>query len=219
MLGYIYILIDPRDYKVRYVGQTIDPKRRYGEHCSRTKGNKHLSNWSRKLRSLKFNPIMKIVDVVDVIELDWYEIWWITYGKLCEWDLINDSAGGRGARNHTVTKETKDLIREKLKGNKNSLGCIRSDETKQKIRKTLMGGKHSEERKLNISNKRRGKYTGSFNKASVLNEEQVKLIDYLLRMGVTGKDLSTMFDVRETTISAINKGVNWGRLTGRGHTE
>ncbi len=56
---YVYLLIDPRDGRPRYVGQTENPARRLEQHrrgeAMRTRA------WSRVLRELGVSPIMRIV--------------------------------------------------------------------------------------------------------------------------------------------------------------
>jgi predicted GIY-YIG superfamily endonuclease len=47
-IKYIYVLKDPRDNSVRYVGMTKDPKKRLKGHCDdRKRKNNKKSTWNR----------------------------------------------------------------------------------------------------------------------------------------------------------------------------
>ncbi len=59
----IYRLRDPRDGMVRYVGKTIDPKRRLSSHISSSyRDCRPSARWCRKLKSLGLRPIMEVVE-------------------------------------------------------------------------------------------------------------------------------------------------------------
>ena len=58
----IYVLLDPRDRKVRYVGQTADPRTREAEHlCSLPSGGRAYGLWQKELRSLGSKPIFRVI--------------------------------------------------------------------------------------------------------------------------------------------------------------
>lgn len=58
---YIYVLSDPRDGRVRYVGQSKDPEKRYRGH---KKGWDNVPKrlWFRELRGLGMKPELDIID-------------------------------------------------------------------------------------------------------------------------------------------------------------
>lgn len=61
---YFYVLIDPRDLLIKYVGRTVSPTSRLSCHISESKNNKSFYkkvNWISKLLSLHLKPIMKII--------------------------------------------------------------------------------------------------------------------------------------------------------------
>ncbi len=66
MTTYVYILVDPRDSRIRYVGQTYDPDRRYKDHL-RSARNGYTSQakfeWLQSLQQCKMRPAMVIVEV------------------------------------------------------------------------------------------------------------------------------------------------------------
>lgn len=85
----IYVLTDPRDNTVRYVGKSNDPARRLTEH--------EASNlpWLAELRNAGLAPVMRIMDRASLEEWERAEQYWIAFysrhGK-----LLNTEVGGRG---------------------------------------------------------------------------------------------------------------------------
>jgi hypothetical protein len=61
---YIYILIDPRDLCVRYVGKTNNPKERMRAHISPHVYMRHNNLkciWTKELKGMGLKPIMQIL--------------------------------------------------------------------------------------------------------------------------------------------------------------
>lgn len=58
----IYVLVDPRDGTVRYVGRTNRPQARYQVHCARGSGK--VRAWVNELREQDCLPVMQIVEIV-----------------------------------------------------------------------------------------------------------------------------------------------------------
>jgi hypothetical protein len=61
----IYVLVDPETERVRYVGRTDNPRRRFNDHCSINKNtvvNEPLQDWILGLRSKGLKPTLKIVE-------------------------------------------------------------------------------------------------------------------------------------------------------------
>jgi len=58
-----YVLIDPRDNKIKYVGRTVDPENRYRNHIYDAKRNNRnkRERWIISLLRQNIRPIMKIV--------------------------------------------------------------------------------------------------------------------------------------------------------------
>lgn len=73
---FIYGLIDPRDIRIKYVGQTIDMARRYREHCEDVSGNAK-SLWVRELKGKGLVPQMVQLEVVSRQSANYKENWWI----------------------------------------------------------------------------------------------------------------------------------------------
>lgn len=69
--GYLYILRDPRDGAVRYVGMTMCYQTRRAQHCSpdaRIQGGEAYREWRQALRSDGLEPIMECVEAVMIYE-------------------------------------------------------------------------------------------------------------------------------------------------------
>jgi DNA endonuclease I-like protein/GIY-YIG catalytic domain-containing protein len=103
--GYIYVLIDPRNGEVRYIGQTRQlPTRRLSEHiwaANRKDSTTHKDNWIRSLLSNKCKPEIKTLKKVPVDQLNKAEESAIAecrhlIGKL----LTNKSSGPASDKSH-----------------------------------------------------------------------------------------------------------------------
>lgn len=109
MKTYIYILQDPDTLSVRYVGKTINFKKRLYQHTNKKvqgySRKRHLSNWLLKLIKNNKKPIMTIIDET---EDDWrnLEMYWISQMKSWGFHLVNLTDGGDGANGYNHTKET-----------------------------------------------------------------------------------------------------------------
>lgn len=94
---FIYILIDPVQNTIRYVGKTNNPDERFKNHKNKSRDkNTHKRNWINKLRSIGFKPEMEIIDEVSVSEWKYWEKFWIGYFKCLGFDLVNYTEGGDG---------------------------------------------------------------------------------------------------------------------------
>jgi hypothetical protein len=130
--AYIYGLIDPIINQIKYVGWTINIKRRFAQHillCN-LKKNTHKNNWIKKLLSLNLKPSIIILEEVS------YDLW---NQKEKEWikffgrdNLTNSTDGGEGVEN--LPEETLRRRSELNRGENNPRYGVRaSDETRQKM--------------------------------------------------------------------------------------
>jgi hypothetical protein len=85
----IYVLTDPRDNTVRYVGKSNDPERRLTEHA------KSSTPWMVELRAAGLSPVMRIVDRASLQEWERAEQYWIAFYSR-HGRLLNTEVGGRG---------------------------------------------------------------------------------------------------------------------------
>jgi GIY-YIG catalytic domain-containing protein len=120
-MKHIYVLIDPRDNRVRYVGASVKPHKRL--NLAIAKAEKRT--WFLELESLNLRPTLQIIETVNDDD-SWTarERYWISYYRSMYNDLTNVSDGGPGA-----------------------YGVKRSDETRAKMSAAQIGktGKHSPE--------------------------------------------------------------------------
>jgi hypothetical protein len=75
---FIYVLIDPVQGLVRYVGKTHAPYFRLRQHLVET-GAEAIRNWLDELGRDGVSPVMAIVDVTEVGRADESELEWIQH--------------------------------------------------------------------------------------------------------------------------------------------
>ncbi len=94
----IYILIDPRNNQVRYVGKSNNPRERFKNHLNKSHNPKsYKTNWINKLRELNLKPIMQIIDTVPIEDWIFWEMYWISQFKTWGFNLVNHTNGGDGS--------------------------------------------------------------------------------------------------------------------------
>ena len=96
MKTYIYILQDPTTEEVRYVGKSVNPKRRYNSHLWDKPKVKYYSHyWIQSLLKKGLKPIMTVIDET---ETNWEELerYWISQFKTWGYPLTNITEGGEG---------------------------------------------------------------------------------------------------------------------------
>jgi hypothetical protein len=115
----IYVLIDPRNNSIKYLGKTIKSlNKRLSSHMIDNSKSKK-SSWIKSLKSQNLKPIIQLVDVV---ENDWefWEEYWITNIKMLGIDLLNHTNGGEGMYGYIPTQETREKWSKAFKGRKKS---------------------------------------------------------------------------------------------------
>ena len=97
MKGFIYSLKDPRNDKIKYIGQTkFSLNKRFDEHLrnckyGRTK-NQNIYKWINSLLEINILPIIELIEEINFKLLDEREKYWISfYGD----DLKNMTSGGK----------------------------------------------------------------------------------------------------------------------------
>lgn len=113
-IAYIYILKDPVDNTVRYVGKTINPKYRLNEHINESKKYEHhRARWIRKLTANNKKPILEIVKICPLVEFEKYETYFIQLyksRKLTNSD--NTGQGSVGRRRSIIDKSIKKISKQ-----------------------------------------------------------------------------------------------------------
>jgi hypothetical protein len=104
---YIYLLADSRiPEEIRYVGQTIDPKKRIYDHCEKQRGKSHRACWLNKLRNEGVKPVMIILNESHVEHnISDMEIVYIRFFRDMGYDLVNTAIGGRVGNRKYYTEE------------------------------------------------------------------------------------------------------------------
>lgn len=97
---YIYILIDPNNNEVRYVGRSVNPKKRFRRHLKEARDGtrSHKKAWIRSLLMKEQKPLLKVVECVPP-ELKWEprEQYWIVHYRRNGANLTNMTQGGDGS--------------------------------------------------------------------------------------------------------------------------
>lgn len=93
-LKHIYALVDPRDCRIRYVGQTNWLEERMRCHSSyysaqKREAHKAKGRWLQALLAQNLKPSMVLLETVPWAEGDAAEKRWIQYGSRLGWDLFN----------------------------------------------------------------------------------------------------------------------------------
>jgi hypothetical protein len=166
----IYILIDPRDGQVRYVGWTIDLRQRLRDHMkpSRLNGNQRRDRWLASLIADGFYPHVETVEHGDGQGHAEAECKWITRYRSLGFDLTNLTDGGEGAQGRLHTAAAKQRMSEKRRGRKPSpqalaaarvatLGKSRDPKTVAAMRARLIGRPKAEIHRQRLAASKRGK--------------------------------------------------------------
>lgn len=164
--GLIYTLQDPISKEIRYVGKTVEGKKRFYRDIKPSvykTGTSHLYTWIRKLRHSELFPIWNIVQTFELItndELSKAEMYWISYFKSLGCDLCNHTAGGDGMFGYVMSEATKSKLRAI------NLGKPQSAETKEKRSQKLRGLKRTAESLERYKLSKLGTKNPMFNKPS-----------------------------------------------------
>jgi hypothetical protein len=151
---HLYFLCEPGSLNyVRYVGKTIDPKKRFTRHISDAKMNRfsnYKDNWLRSLLKQGLLPEMHVFgnttwDHSSDVEIECIRM----FREIC--NLTNGTDGGDGCLNVVVSEETR------KRQSKAQKGRVVSEAAREKLRLANIGKKHSEEHKRKISEGGRGR--------------------------------------------------------------
>jgi len=91
--GAVYELIDPRDGRCRYVGQTFFPRERSRQHKAKRpvhQQNSDLLRWKQELSDLGLSPQFRIIeDAIPAVEINEKESYWCRSRSDEGFDLLN----------------------------------------------------------------------------------------------------------------------------------
>jgi hypothetical protein len=146
---YIYSLADPNTNMVRYIGKSINPKRRYNEHINNCykSSNNHKDNWIKLLLSDNQKPIMNIIEETTIDIWGEREKHWISFYD----NLTNSTSGGEDG---TPSEEVIYKMKINNTGNNNPMwGKKWTKEQRDKLSKQRKGVPKSDEWKNKVSMK------------------------------------------------------------------
>jgi hypothetical protein len=182
---YIYCLIDPITKEVRYIGKSNNPNQRLVEHIKYSKYNSYKDNWIFGLKNKGLFPELFILDEVIQDEWSFWEKYYISLYKSWGFKLTNLTEGGDG--NSLVSENMRNKISNGLKSyyqknpstrkNKTFVDLFGEERANEIISKIILAKNgikiHTEEHKLNLSNKMSG---NQYTKGRKLSEEHKKRI-------------------------------------------
>ena len=143
----VYVLKDPRDGAVRYVGLSYRPEYRLKEHLYTAKhGRYHVHRWIGCLLKEGVSPVMEIVeDKIEDGKHGEVERSWIQHFKSEGCKLTNLTDGGEGVKGLARTPEMIDRMRKSLTGRH------LSPEHRAKLSRIRKGRKVTEETRRRMS--------------------------------------------------------------------
>lgn len=196
---FIYALIDPFTFKVRYIGKTIRLKERLMNQMNE-RSNTYRSHWLQSLKSKKKRPHQVILQTLNDSD-DWQkaEVRWIAVAKKYGWPLVNCTDGGDGVTN--LSGESKARMLKTWKGRKHK------PESLEKMRLANVGRVHSEDHKKHMSELMKGRkieWTDKISKAnSKFDAESIAMLKNDLANGMMVIEAAKKYGVHRTTITKI----------------
>lgn len=153
----IYGLQDPRNKRIRYIGQSCRGLRRPAEHLepARLEAEKrtHCAKWIKSLLKIGLTYDVIVLEyVVEAALLDAAEVRWIAHGFAAGWSLTNHTAGG-GIRGYKHTPRTPETLARMSAAQK---GRTLTAEHREKLRTANLGKKTSKETREKQSLAHRG---------------------------------------------------------------
>lgn len=199
---FIYGLIDPFTFKVKYIGKSIRPKQRLSNQCNE-KSKTYRCNWIQSLLKKNKKPIQVILQTLNDDE-DWQkaEKKWISIAKKYGWCLVNTTDGGDGVTNLSGDSKAKMLLTWKgrkhkpetiLKLSKSSKGRVKTDAAKIKLSEKMKGREILWKDKLQ-------------EKVRKFDDATLDIIKKELLDGMKVIDAAKKYNVNRTTISKVKSG-------------
>lgn len=124
MKVYIYTLADPRNNEIRYIGKANNLKKRLKKHLCE-KSNSMRVKWISSLKKIGLEPIIETIEIIENIEWQYWESFYINLFKTWNFKLLNGTNGGEGGpafKGKSHTTKTKKAIGLKNKNRKNPKG-------------------------------------------------------------------------------------------------
>lgn len=150
MKSYLYTLNCPFTNQIKYVGVSIQPKKRFNTHLSKARQSTSTRKkaWIKGLLNQNLKPLLNIISEHNKDEIHEIEKSFILKCKEKGIELYNLTSGGEIKKE--VSQSTKDKLREVNLGKKQSI------ETIQKRVEKLRGQKRSTEVRKKLSENQKG---------------------------------------------------------------
>lgn len=151
MKSYLYTLNCPFTNQIKYVGVSIQPKKRFNTHLSKARQSTSTRKkaWIKGLLNQNLKPILNIISEHDKDVIHEVEKSFILECKNKNIELYNLTSGGEIKKE--VSQSTKDKLRQA------NLGKKQSAKTIQKRVEKLKGQKRTEDVKRKLSQNQKGK--------------------------------------------------------------
>jgi hypothetical protein len=202
-MNYIYGLIDPFTFKIRYIGKTANLRVRINGHMS-DKEKTYKTNWIKELLKAGKRPIMVVIrKLPDTADWQIEERKWIAIARKYKWPLVNCTEGGSGIfglsgpgkerKNFGSFKGKHHTLEAKQKNRLRHLGAKAAEKTKDKMSIAHKGRKITWSEKLKESSRK-------------LDSEKVQEIVFELNNGMKGIQVAEKYNLHRTTVSKIKMG-------------
>lgn len=210
----IYVLIDPENGVIRYVGKSDNVNNRLKEHIRKSNISKtHKNNWINSLKRKGLIPIVEVIDVVPISEWGFWEQYWIDLLKSWNIKLTNIALGGQGGN---LGFEVNQKI-AKLK-----LGVPRNETTKIKLAEHHTGLKATQETKNKMSLSKIGDKNGMFGrkqtekmkKTIIKSISQLTLDGELIKCWDSIIDASNSLKINRCSIADVCHNRKWKKTAG-----
>jgi group I intron endonuclease len=193
-IHFIYLIKNVVNGKV-YIGQTINPKKRWTDHISDSQNHTKARSYYFQRSIAKHGVENFTHEIIDQCnsqkEADDKEIYWIAF---------YDSTDREKGMNLT-------------KGGGGTVGKIVSNETREKLSKYHTGKKLSEETRKKLGERRKGKKSnagcGESNSNAKLKEKDIIEIRTLHSNGLSLRKIAKIYNVHNETINKIVKYKKW----------
>lgn len=154
---FIYALCEPGTRTVRYIGQTVDFKKRFRNHCNQSvNGQNPLGDWLRSLEGRR--PEMIVLSEVPECEWGDEEQRYIRAARMLGMRLVNSTDGGEGLLGFHFSEETKMKKSRRFSGAGNPMfGKPVSSETRERLSVASLEAWKNPEMRAEASRRRTGR--------------------------------------------------------------
>lgn len=85
----IYAMVDPRDERIHYIGQTANYEQRKKSHVDMFSSTDAFATWRLDLKAHKLKPRFMILEICGEHKLNEQESYWAWFGINSGWPLTN----------------------------------------------------------------------------------------------------------------------------------